>query len=635
MWTDLDDAGTTPKNSFVTPSMAGVFAALADGSQASPTAATTPGGGGRRARGSFVIAPAAAAQLAAEHTPTRLSAAACAKGAIRSENSPTGERNLLLMPISGISGASSGGFSGAHSPRLRCVSERELGISPSDLSTAFTTPPPPLLQPEHANRARHRSGDDGRRERERRERRQREQQRVADSAHGVRPGYVELFLRCYVGRQVPEGAFAALREFLSSVPPATAEANQQAALDLYMRELKAAVAAGRGKRDRSGNSSPVEPRGDAMDVLRASLAARVAEPGSALSKEKEKDLFCLSVGPRHFAFDSAEVAARGGRIFEEVSIRNPGHRSMRFWVHDPALYAGCRADEGVDFRVLVSGAGTVTVKKRDRAPVHVSLIFAGDAACGARETAVLETEFGFRHFLSVTVARRAGQLYGTPLHILGVMRDPDCGPPGCCVPAPLVALRRAIVASDGLLVHDLFGALGTTSSAALQPTADARPCVESGGELELVRFGAHTVAAALLHFLQELPGRVLGTVDTELLESLVFPLLARGDPLGVVHALPAPDASVLLWLLHLLSEVLQHSNENGSSARVLAAAVAPSIFVLPSPFPGLKEQIAVTQQVAQLLVLLIAAYRSDIYSAPGVHRTRSRSESIPRSVASI
>eukprot|EP00756_Hemistasia_phaeocysticola_P055638 Hpha_TRINITY_DN3159_c0_g1::TRINITY_DN3159_c0_g1_i1::g.96617::m.96617 len=232
-------------------------------------------------------------------------------------------------------------FIGCCDSPLVPVTEADLGFSSAELSAVFTAQPPPVLQPEHANRIRKRQGSEseGKRERERRERRQREQGRIAEGARSVRPGYVELFLRCFQGQRIDQAALCDLREFIFSVAPETAEANQQAAADIYLRELKAAVAARRGKKAAAVKPLPHEPRGAAMDSLRAFVAARVAEPGGSLSKEKEKDLYGLSVFPRHFLVDPVTAETKGGRLSGELQVKNNGHRGLRWWLHDPELYA--------------------------------------------------------------------------------------------------------------------------------------------------------------------------------------------------------------------------------------------------------------------------------------------------------
>eukprot|EP01065_Artemidia_motanka_P021841 TRINITY_DN26067_c0_g1_i1.p1 TRINITY_DN26067_c0_g1~~TRINITY_DN26067_c0_g1_i1.p1 ORF type:complete len:574 (+),score=142.20 TRINITY_DN26067_c0_g1_i1:88-1809(+) len=572
MWDEQDEAEAPPATtaSFCTATLAatsylrpGIAARCAASPPPAPQRDSPPLSSAPLA--SFVIAPTPAAVFVPP-AAVATSAAALPAGISPRRTSVPG-----LVSLGSGSIASTAMWPGGCGPRLRPVDEAGLGCSSKELADAFMAQPPPVLQPEHANRLRQRraADTDVRKEKERRERRQREQLRIAETSRGVRPGYVELFLRCYVGQRIHEGALAALHDFLFSVPAEAAEANQQAALDIYQRELKDAVAARRGKRAPSSRPPLHEPKGDALDALRAALAARVAEPGCALAKEKEQNLYTLALSPRHFVIDPEASAACGGRLTGELVLRNTGTRSVRWWLHDPELYqnsaASCAGEAENEFVVVSAGAGSVgtsTLGKREKKPVLWSAILSGHVDNGLQRLTVLESEFGFRHFISVAVARRRGRLFGSPLASLGVSADDSCGPPGCAVPACLQQLRKAFVWSGGLMARDVFSALYASSGLCggnpPAATHEVRDSVDGGVAAEsLARYGPHQLAAAIADFLSELPGRILGTIDAGVLNSLVLPLLEKGDPLGVVQALPAPDAALLLWLLDFLCQILE------------------------------------------------------------------------------
>eukprot|EP00754_Rhynchopus_humris_P015471 Rhum_TRINITY_DN14441_c5_g1::Rhum_TRINITY_DN14441_c5_g1_i1::g.89286::m.89286 len=461
------------------------------------------------------------------------------------------------------------------------------------------------------------------------------------AADRVRQEWVDLFLRCYTCRDLArEGAapLRALEEFVFSVPDTVAEAHQKAALDQYTEELLAAMA--RKKHASKGGYAHYAPLSDApLEKLRLHLSI-VVETNTALHKElkKKHHVYPLAVSPVHHHTEHLPASCSGAehRLFKEFSVRNPGSRAYRYWIHSDlsgsdlpppqraaaaaaAVAAASNAsaaslpsstnsltrssdrdqrDRGYDFHVLSHSSGEL--KKRETQPIHLSLIVGRrKARSGARELVCLESEFGFRHFLSVQVVRHAGCL-GRTLGQCGVVED--CG---FYVPTAAKRLREALVASGGLGTRDVFGV-----SALHRPSlpADWRLLIDDAARLRKCA-DPRLHACLLLRYLKAVagPAGCFGPMRLDLAQREVdaaAPLLFVSRP-----SQPFASAQLSAWFLALLCEVLAHSRHNGSRPRLLAAAVASSTFSFPDEATTTTlDAILLHQHAAQLLNMLLTNF---------------------------
>ena len=472
------------------------------------------------------------------------------------------------------------------------------------------------------------------------------QSALGTAADRVRQEWVDLFLRCYTCRDLArEGAapLRALEEFVFSVPDTVAEAHQKAALEQYAEELLAAMA--RKRHASKGGYAHYAPLSDApLEKLRLHLSI-VVETNTALHKElkKKHHVYPLTVSPVHHHTEHPPTSCSGAehRLFKEFSVRNPGSRAYRYWIHSdlsgssggpdllqpqtaPRAAAAAAAaasnasaaslpsstnsltrssdrdhrDRGYDFHVLSHASGEL--KKRETQPIHLSLIIGKrKARSGARELVCLESEFGFRHFLSVQVVRHTGCL-GRTLGQCGVVED--CG---FYVPTAAKRLREALVASGGLNTRDVFGV-----SALHRPSlpADWRLLIDDAARLRKCA-DPRLHACLLLRYLKAVagPAGCFGPMRLDLAQREVdaaAPLLFVSRP-----SQPFASAQLSAWFLALLCEVLAHSRHNGSRPRLLAAAVASSAFSFPDEATTTTlDAILLHQHAAQLLNMLLTNY---------------------------
>eukprot|EP00755_Sulcionema_specki_P027821 Sspe_Gene.88563::Locus_60550_Transcript_1_1_Confidence_1.000_Length_1689::g.88563::m.88563 len=462
---------------------------------------------------------------------------------------------------------------------LRSVTAEQLGCTVEELEAAFVAQPPSSLQPEHANRKRLQDG----REKGDRATTREVRARVAGGAKKLRWEYVELFLRCFIGKQVARDALDDLREFVFSVPPETAEAHQIAARDVYTRELQTAVA--QRRKSRGVPAVPVID-GEGCSVL-AALRVHLAcfcEFHHAVLRERDKDLFPFQLPHHHFLFPPGTL-----RVVQEIALRNPTSRTLRYWFHDQYL----PSPKPYDFHALCDSSGHA--KKKDKAMVHLSLILPPDVAKkGAQELMVLESEFGFRYFLSVSVAATE---VGRGVEG-GVVLDTN----GYHIPAPLAELRRAAL-SAGVPASKLFGVgvcprelVGRYSRHHKATWVEAFERGEGLGKCDPMVLGS-----LLLVWLDGLPQRVLGRIESNV-------KVDHANPLEHLDRLHPSNQQVALWLFHFLCET--HGNP-----RLLSVIFAPILFHVPDGLP-FADHARHLQLAAQLFTFLLTRYNLHLYTAP-------------------
>eukprot|EP01060_Flectonema_neradi_P014224 TRINITY_DN20933_c0_g1_i1.p1 TRINITY_DN20933_c0_g1~~TRINITY_DN20933_c0_g1_i1.p1 ORF type:complete len:525 (+),score=100.04 TRINITY_DN20933_c0_g1_i1:34-1608(+) len=463
---------------------------------------------------------------------------------------------------------------------LSPISEEQLGIGIDELTEAILAKPVNGFQPDPRISAPT--------EKVLKECKLRQRSRIDSSLTKIDPACVDLFLRCYLGKVVASNYLTHLRNFIFSVPPQTAEAHQQAALDIYVKDLLHIISIWKK------NVQYIPQSDTPRDRLRLHIYNIITGHGSIL-KERKKDLYPLQVSPTHHYSNIKTTESddsKESRYYYDMQLVNPGSRNYRFWLHDiKSLYASDMSGSGdsknYDFQILHSSSGESS--KKSSQPLAASLIVPNDeedADRGCiREIVILETEFGFRHFISVEVVNPVHSL-SRSLTQTGLIKDW-----GYFVPPSVVMLKQRFYSCGSHKLKDVFS-----------------PCKRSGLPSDwedLLREESEPTLTApmLLAYLGAIPGSVFGKVSCT-------PQISK-DPLSFVHSLPVANQQLSFWTLHFLSSILSRSESNQTNSRVLALSMAPSLFFFPSV--SLAQLVALNQQAVQLLNLLITNYKRDIY----------------------
>ena len=498
--------------------------------------------------------------------------------------------------------------SSEHSANLLSpVTAEEMGISAEGLQHAFSAQPPAVLLPEHANRQRGKTVASATPKKRRRG--------TETPQH-----HIDHFLRCYAQRDLRDSAaLRTLEEFVFSVPTSIAEEAQQAALEVYTTELQAALSR---KQKAPGVFAHYAPANDTpLEKLRLFLSI-MAETNTALQKEKKKHhLYPLSVAPGHHFVESPTSSDL--HVFKDITLKNPGSRAYRYWIHTDffeekdtpkeeeegmrergnsmaRMSAADSSGKGYDFHVLSNSNGEV--KKRETQSVHISLILQGRRAKrGVRELVVLESEYGFKHFLSLNVVRQVGAL-GLSLGQCGVVLDQNH-----YVPLIFKRLRERFVEAGGLTMKDVFM---LSKIRAIHVPKDWKLIADD--PVRLKRADARLVAAMMLRFTEGVANRegCLGVVDSGLAERE----LNVSDPMRFIERSDLPYASqqLALWWLTLLSSVLKNTATNAARPRLLCTTLAPTLFRFPRD--TLLDSILLHQQAAQLLNFILTYYSKNVTS---------------------
>ena len=459
---------------------------------------------------------------------------------------------------------------------LNPISEEQLGIGVDELTEAILAKPTNGFQPDPRQTILS--------EKILKETKLRQRNRIDTSLTRIDPACVDLFLRCYLGKVVASNYLTHLRNFIFSVPPQTAEAHQQAALEIFTKDVQYVLSIWKK------NVQFIPQSDTARDRLRLHIYNTVTGHASIL-KERKKDLYPLQVSHTHHysiirSNDSED--SKQDRYFFDMQLTNPGSRSYRFWLHDIKSLYGISEEEAAyyDFQILHSSSG-VSAKKSTQ-PLAASLIVpkcVQDENSCIREIVILETEFGFRHFISVEIVNPV-HLLRRPLTQTGLVNDW-----GYYVPPTVVMLKKRFYRCGAHKLRDVFS-----------------PCKRSSlpsdwEELLREENDSNLAAPMLLAYLSGVPGSVFG-------KAVCTQQMAK-DPLAFIMSLPVANQQLSLWTLHFLSSLLSHSDSNRTNPRLLSLSMAPSLFFFPST--SLSQLVSQNQQSVQLLHLLITNYKRDVY----------------------
>ncbi|KAJ9471328.1 hypothetical protein DIPPA_11174 [Diplonema papillatum] len=239
-----------------------------------------------------------------------------------------------------------------------------------------------------------------------------------------------------------------------------------------------------------------------------------------------------------------------------------------------------QAPAAYDFLVLAQG-GELT-KKSPSKPVPISAIFRpGAGAGGLREMLILESDYGFRQFVTLVVPAET-IAPGAPVHVTGVVFDE-----GFWVPPALRSYRKALESSGALDTRDLFSLSRVRRSPA--PAAVGAPC-----QSPALPKNPFALADGLLDYVTRLPGGLLGFLT----ESVVVP---AHDALGLAArpAVAPAHQHIVWWLLKFLSRLLLNSRVNGLRGRL-------AFFQIPAG--RLSRCIALHQEATLIVDLMITQF---------------------------
>ena len=166
------------------------------------------------------------------------------------------------------------------------------------------------------------------------------------------------------------------------------------------------------------------------------------------------------------------------------------------------------------------------------------------------------------------------------------------------VPRVLVELRNSLIERGGLSVEGIFRiAADETEIPAVRAALNA-------GEfsiLETLR-DINCVSAMIKVFFRELPEPVLSGLPRE---SLVA-VSCKADSLAALEQLPRQSRDLLMWIVELMCDVVDHASENKMSAKSCAIVMGPNLYhVASNVAANLMQALILSQKAVQFLEHLI------------------------------
>jgi len=169
------------------------------------------------------------------------------------------------------------------------------------------------------------------------------------------------------------------------------------------------------------------------------------------------------------------------------------------------------------------------------------------------------------------------------------------------IPRVLLTCRRALVALGGLQEEGIF-----------RVSPDSRLCEEAVESLStdpnVANDGMkdpHVVAYLIKLWFRQLPVRLLSAVS----EESIVNCSSGAEAMQLLHQCGDLRKGVFMWLLDLMSEVVEHQSSNRMSAEAIAIVMAPNLCTLPhgSNVDQVRE-LEFGKRVAKFVVALLHHY---------------------------
>eukprot|EP00300_Choanocystis_sp_HF-7_P000530 c10427_g1_i1.p1 GENE.c10427_g1_i1~~c10427_g1_i1.p1 ORF type:complete len:453 (+),score=92.25 c10427_g1_i1:111-1469(+) len=261
-------------------------------------------------------------------------------------------------------------------------------------------------------------------------------------------------------------------------------------------------------------------------------------------------------------------------VHQVLTITNKGKNKAKFTVLMPPRIPG--------FEISCDNMTDVLKKKTSADLRFTCRALAGEVLI--RAVIVVEVEGGTRHLVR-TCLMSESSVFGCPLTKLEWVEDL-----GLRVPAPLVQLRQALYAYEGLGVASIF------REGAPEPALQAAKDLLNRKLFTPTSCkDVHVLANLIKVWYRELSPNILNNLPASAFDSCE----SEAQCVQMLKSLEQPYQSLMYWLLFVLADIALNEEANKMGTRNLSIAIAPNLFAAPGSDP--LQALTLSQKVVGFL----------------------------------